>query len=81
MTSAKACLAKPATIGNVGRLEVSMADKDNIPKVDRRGTTFLVPLGFTIVFVLLAGLMLMRTESAAPTPPPPATSQPTTQSQ
>jgi hypothetical protein len=62
-------------------LEVSMADKDNIPKVDRRGTTFLVPLGFTIVFVLLAGLMLMRTESASPTPPPPATSQPTTQSQ
>ena len=56
-----------------------MADND-IPKVDRGGTTFLVPLGFTIVFVLLAGLMFMRTESTAPTPPPPATSQQTTPS-
>ena len=57
-----------------------MADNDNIPKVDRGGTTFLVPLGFTIVFVLLAALMFLRTESTAPTPPPPATSQPTTPS-
>ena len=56
-----------------------MADND-IPKVDRGGTTFLVPLGFTIVFVLLAALMFLRTESTAPTPPPPATSQPTTPS-
>ncbi len=54
-----------------------MADNDNIPKVDRRGSTVLVPLGFAAVFVLLAGLMLMRTERTAPTPPPPATSQST----
>jgi hypothetical protein len=57
-----------------------MADNDNIPRVDRRGSTVLVPLGFTVVFVLLAGLMLMRTESTAPTPPPPATSQSTSPS-
>jgi hypothetical protein len=55
-----------------------MADNDNIPRVDRRGSTVLVPLGFTVVFVLLAGLMLMRTESTAP--PPPATSQSTSPS-
>ena len=54
-----------------------MANNDNIPKVDRRGSTVLVPLGFAAVFVLLAGLMLMRTESTAPTPPPPAPSQST----
>ena len=55
----------------------AMANNDNIPKVDRRGSTVLVPLGFAAVFVLLAGLMLMRTERTAPTPPPPATSQST----
>jgi hypothetical protein len=57
-----------------------MADNDNIPRVDWRGSTVLVPLGFTVVFVLLAGLMLMRTESTATTPPPPATSQSTSPS-
>jgi hypothetical protein len=48
-----------------------MADNDNVPKVDRRGTTVLVPLGMAAVFVVLAVLMMLRTEETAPTPPPP----------
>jgi hypothetical protein len=48
-----------------------MADNDNIPKVDRRGNTVLVPLGMAAVFIVLAVLMMMRTEETAPTPPPP----------
>jgi hypothetical protein len=43
-----------------------MADNDNIPKVDRRGTTVLVPLGMAAVFLVLAVLMMMRTEETAP---------------
>jgi hypothetical protein len=49
-----------------------MADNDSLPKVDKRGTTILVPLGMVAVFVVLAVLMLMRTEETAPTPPPPS---------
>ena len=48
-----------------------MADNDNIPKVDKRGTTMLVPLGIGAVFLVLAVLMMMRTEETSPTPPPP----------
>jgi hypothetical protein len=54
-----------------------MADNDNIPKADRRGNTVLVPLGMAAVFIVLAVLMMMRTEETAPTPqPPPGASQP-----
>jgi hypothetical protein len=31
-----------------------------LPKVDRRGTTILVPIGIGLVFVMLASLMLLR---------------------
>ena len=55
-----------------------MANDNNLPKVDRRGTTVLVPLGFVAVFVVLVALMMLRTEETAPTPPPPGTTQPTT---
>lgn len=54
-----------------------MADNDNIPKVDKHGTTILVPIGIVAVFVVLVGLMMLRTEETAPTPaPPPGASQP-----
>jgi hypothetical protein len=48
-----------------------MADNDNLPRVDRRGTTVLVPLGIAAVFIAIVALMLLRTEQTAPTPPPP----------
>jgi hypothetical protein len=35
----------------------AMADQDNIPKVDRQGTTILVPIGLVIVFSIIAALM------------------------
>ena len=54
-----------------------MANNDNLPKVDKRGTTIVVPIGIVAVFVVLVGLMMMRTEETAPTPsPPPGASQP-----
>lgn len=55
-----------------------MTNDNNLPKVDRRGTTVLVPLGFVAVFAVLVVLMMLRTEETAPTPPPPSTAQPTT---
>ena len=51
-------------------------DNDSLPKVDRRGNTLLVPLGFAAVFLILVGLMFMRTEDTAPTPPPPSQTTP-----
>jgi len=59
-----------------------MAGKDNggVPKVDRRGTTFLVPLGISAVLLLLAVLMLVRDSDDAPPLPTPsggAITQPT----
>jgi hypothetical protein len=43
----------------------------DVPKVDRRGTSILVPLGISIVFIVLAALMLVRdSDHAAPVPTP-----------
>jgi hypothetical protein len=42
----------------------------DLPKVDRRGSTILVPIGIRAVFAVLAVLMLMR-NSWDGTPPPP----------
>lgn len=52
-----------------------MADRNdnsqqNLPKVDRRGTSVLVPLGIGAVFVVIVVFMLMR-NSMEGTPPPP----------
>jgi hypothetical protein len=49
-----------------------MADnnRSDLPKVDRRGTSILVPIGVAIVFIALSALMLMR-NSPQGTPPPP----------
>jgi hypothetical protein len=44
--------------------------EDNIPKVDRRGTTIFVPIAIAGVFVVLLVLMFLRMDSTAPTPPP-----------
>jgi len=38
--------------------EVAMADDENIPKVDRRGTTILVPIGLAVVCAVLVVLMI-----------------------
>jgi hypothetical protein len=46
-----------------------MANNNNeLPKVDRRGTSILVPIGIVVVFITLASLMLMR-NSPQGTPP------------
>jgi hypothetical protein len=42
-----------------------------LPKADRRGTTFLVPIGIAVVFVVLAALMLVRNTSPDDRAPPP----------
>jgi hypothetical protein len=50
--------------------------EEQIPKVDRRGNTILVPIGIGAVFIVLVVLMSLRMESTAPTrPPPPGTTQ------
>jgi len=42
-----------------------------LPKADRRGTTILVPLGIGVVFVVVAGRMLLRNNSPDDRAPPP----------
>jgi hypothetical protein len=51
-----------------------MADEDNkgLPKVDRRGTTILVPLGIGAVLVLIAVLMIVRNSGDVPPVPTPS---------
>lgn len=42
---------------------------DKIPRVDSRGTTFLVPLGIGAVLVVIAVLMIFRDSGEAPPEP------------
>ena len=61
--------------------EMKEPEKGNMPKVDRRGTTILVPLGISVVLIVIAGLMLMRDSGDAPPVPTPsggAVTQPST---
>jgi hypothetical protein len=44
-------------------------NNNELPKVDRRGTSILVPIGIVVVFITLAALILMR-NSPQGTPPP-----------
>ena len=45
-------------------------NNEPLPKVDRRGNTILVPIGFVVVFIVLAALMLMRISPQGAPPPP-----------
>jgi hypothetical protein len=47
-------------------------EDDHLPKVDRRGTSFLVPLGIGVVFVVIVALMLFRDTGDAPPVPTPS---------
>jgi hypothetical protein len=47
-------------------------DKQGLPKVDRRGTTILVPLGISAVLVLIAVLMMARDSGDTPPVPTPS---------
>jgi hypothetical protein len=47
-------------------------DDKTIPKADRRGSTILVPLGISLVLIVLAALMLVR--DSDDTPPTPSSS-------
>jgi hypothetical protein len=43
-----------------------MAEDDNVPKVDRRGTTIFVPLALVVVFAIIVVLMIWPKGDQAP---------------
>jgi hypothetical protein len=44
-------------------------DDKGLPKADRRGSTVLVPLGISLVLIVIAALMLVRDSDDAPSTP------------
>jgi hypothetical protein len=52
-----------------------MAD-DDILKVDRRGTTILVPLGLVLVFAVIVGLMMWHKANDVPRQGPSGAARP-----
>jgi hypothetical protein len=58
--------SSPGTAAPRPRLITGMEDDEDFPKVDKRGTTILVPLGLAVVCAAMVALMMWPKGEDAP---------------